>query len=330
MEKTKKVNKGAEVATHSSAVSISNVNKKSTTNSEKRRRRRRRRTIRKTLLHVGPCGALLFVCWLIIQLQKRQIMHDDMQKSLMTDDMVDTIGERGGSSTAAATSGSNVYTDTTNNTYSLSSSSSDIINRYPFNGLSDIAQSINHDNYSKDETRSTASTTALFWQIPRTGGTTLKYILGSCLNLVQASRMSADYCDVEDPNLHVCQTNNLGPYVNADTSDDHGIQRAQELKLVPSGLVDVIVSSRFLHVVALFDVDHKGRVFTVVRDPVDRIVSTFYYLQNANWERTYNDKYKVISVLFFLRFVPLRGFMFMFMFCNVAFMMKNSNTITKL
>ena len=303
--KKKVTNRGVGGSFSSSAVSVTSDNSNSHihTQSEKRRRkRRRRRAIKKTLLQVGPCVALLFTCWMIIQLQKRQMMHDDIQKNALNDDIIlasDIIDVfKGGG-------------ESHNSTTTLSSSSSflDVIHRYPFNGLSDVTQPIiEHDE--GDETtatttkKTTTKTIALYWQIPRTGGTTLKHILGSCLNLVQASRMSVDYCDVEDPELHICSTKNLGSYVNADTSDDHGIQRAQEMQLVSSGLVDVVVSSRFLHVAALFDVDHRGRVFTVIRDPVDRIVSTFYYLQSATWERNYDVKYKVRFVrwIFFVCF----------------------------
>ena len=101
----------------------------------------------------------------------------------------------------------------------------------------------------------------------------MKHILGTCLKLVQSSRTSVDYCDVETDDLHVCHTQ-LGFFINADTSDDHGIKRSHDLGLVPSGLVDVVVSSRFLHVASLFDVEHIARSFTIVRDPLGRTIST--------------------------------------------------------
>ena len=120
------------------------------------------------------------------------------------------------------------------------------------------------------------------------------------MNLVQASRTSLDYCDVEKKDLHVCYTT-YGAYINADTSDFHGIQRAIDLNLIPSALTDVVVSSRFLHALALFDTDHNARAFTAMRNPIERIISTFYYLQQAKWERQYDEKYKKMSLIEYIK-----------------------------
>lgn len=168
-----------------------------------------------------------------------------------------------------------------------------------YNHQIDPSQSTNH-YHSKSTTQSPK--TSLYWQIPKEGGTTLKFILGKCLNLVQASRTSSKHlCNAESKELYVCKTK-LGPCVNADTSDDYGIQCALHMELVPSGLVDVIVSSRFLHALTLFDSnnssdDHKGQAFTLIRHPIERTVSTFYYLQISDWEPTYNVDYKNMSLL---------------------------------
>jgi len=158
------------------------------------------------------------------------------------------------------------------------------VDHYPFTGLADTSK-----KHSDNDT-------AFYWHIPRSGGTTLKHIFGKCLHLTQSSRTSADYCDVEAKDLHVCHTR-LGAFVNADTSDNHGIQRAHEMKLVASGLSDVIISSRFLHVASLFDPDHAGRAFTVIRDPLERAVSTFYYLKSADWEPTHKDMYNEMTLM---------------------------------
>jgi len=201
----------------------------------------------------------------------------------------------------------------------------DQLERYPFTGLADIMspsvrtynqtkyrQYIHDDDdehddeYDDDNNHQhqhqhqhqdpSVTSVGLYWQIPRSGGTTLKYVLGVCLELTQASRTSKDYCDVERPDLHVCSTR-FGKYVNADTSDDYGIVRAHRLNLVPSQMVDVIVSSRFLHVSGLFDPYHRGKAFTILRDPIERAVSTFYYLRNAKWERNYNAEFQNMTLL---------------------------------
>ena len=137
-----------------------------------------------------------------------------------------------------------------------------------------------------------------YWQVPRCGGTTLKHILGTCLRRVQAARTSADYCDMKADTLQICQTNDkVGSFVNADPSDHGGIQRCDRMGLVPSGVADVLVSSRILHAATLYSPNHKGRLFTILRNPIERAVSTFYYLQNAHWERHYRPELKEMTLL---------------------------------
>ena len=165
----------------------------------------------------------------------------------------------------------------------------DRLNRYPFNNIADVTEPLGKND------------TGFYWQIPRSGGTTLRHILGSCLDRVQASRVSRDYCDSKSDTLEICETK-FGSFVNVDLSDDPGIQRARELGLARSGLADVVVSSRFLHATSLFDNDGvggggKGRAFTILRHPVERSVSTFYYLREATWERNYNPALKTMSLL---------------------------------
>jgi len=70
---------------------------------------------------------------------------------------------------------------------------------------------------------------------------------------------------------------NSHPYVNVDLSMPEGIQHAADQGLVASGLADV-VSSPHLQFSAskLFDREHKGRMFTVFRHPVDRTIATYH------------------------------------------------------
>ena len=171
--------------------------------------------------------------------------------------------------------------------------SPDHVNDYPFTNFHDV---------DEDTPSSQQKVIGFYWQVPRCGGTTLKHILGTCLGRVQAARTSADYCDMESEELQVCKTTNvdkIGLFVNADPSDHVGIQRCNKLGLVQSGLPDVLVSSRILHAATLFgnDDQHKGRLFTILRDPIERAISTFYYLQNAYWERHYRPELKEMTLL---------------------------------
>eukprot|EP00578_Thalassiosira_sp_NH16_P005539 CAMPEP_0181135238 /NCGR_PEP_ID=MMETSP1071-20121207/32515_1 /TAXON_ID=35127 /ORGANISM="Thalassiosira sp., Strain NH16" /LENGTH=382 /DNA_ID=CAMNT_0023221811 /DNA_START=71 /DNA_END=1219 /DNA_ORIENTATION=+ len=110
--------------------------------------------------------------------------------------------------------------------------------------------------------------TAMFWHIPKSGGSTAKAIY----------RCMGKNIDIE--------------------SQPASILRAEKDGLVASGKVDVIFSS-FPNMAAehLFDPVHKGRMLAMFRHPVDRLVSKFYYLQIATWEKTYRPEWKNIDIL---------------------------------
>jgi hypothetical protein len=70
------------------------------------------------------------------------------------------------------------------------------------------------------------------------------------------------------------------------------------LGLVESGVVDMIVTSDPTYAVEnLFDATHKGRVMALFRHPIDRLVSRFYYLREAKWEKQYRPQWKRIDIL---------------------------------
>ena len=52
---------------------------------------------------------------------------------------------------------------------------------------------------------------------------------------------------------------------------------------------------------SLYNENHKGRAFGLFRHPVDRLVSKFYYLQKATWERTYRPEWKHVGILKFAK-----------------------------
>jgi hypothetical protein len=49
------------------------------------------------------------------------------------------------------------------------------------------------------------------------------------------------------------------------------------LGLADSGLADLITSSYFGEVGMLFELEHKGRAFTILRDPLERAVSHYWH-----------------------------------------------------
>ena len=166
--------------------------------------------------------------------------------------------------------------------------SADLIDQYPINNLLDATSS-----------DPAPTKTSMYWQIPRTGSTTLKNVLGTCLDRAQASRVARTHCDPSTlpHELTECHVPSLGRFVNVDPSDDGGIERAKDLKLVESGMADVMVTSRFFHAASLYDYHHMGRVFTTMRHPVQRTASLFRHLQTAVWERNYNPRYATMTIL---------------------------------
>lgn len=121
-----------------------------------------------------------------------------------------------------------------------------------------------------------------FWHIPRTAGATINEILSTCYHLRLASNAVEGH--QEDTTLQVVDVGAGHSYVNTDVSNMKGIQRAREMGLVASGLSDVIVSAIINHAVTLFDPDRKGRIFTMMRHPVMRAASLFYFLQDTQWK----------------------------------------------
>ena len=67
-------------------------------------------------------------------------------------------------------------------------------------------------------------------------------------------------------------------YVNVDTTSISGLERAKSFDLANSGSVDVIFSSYIKETSAIFSDEHKGRGFVLLRDPIERAISMFYYL----------------------------------------------------
>lgn len=105
--------------------------------------------------------------------------------------------------------------------------------------------------------------TILFWHIPKSGGSTAKAIY-KCFG--------KNYKVLSQPS---------------------SIFDAQKEGLVASGQVDIIFSS-FPEMAAqrLLDPQHKSRALVMLRHPVDRLISKFYYLQIASWEKSYRPDWK--------------------------------------
>lgn len=47
----------------------------------------------------------------------------------------------------------------------------------------------------------------------------------------------------------------------------------------------------------LYDEFNRGRILALFRHPIDRVVSKFYYLQTATWERTYRPEWAELTIM---------------------------------
>lgn len=152
---------------------------------------------------------------------------------------------------------------------------------------------------------------ALYWHIPRAAGTSMKNALGQCLGLVSAGEAGGqaepckfinnitDFLLLSSRINHLLttfQTNNWTRfyltstaqridivdvegmrYVNVDTTTVGGINHAKSIGLAQSGLADVVISPYVMEASTIFNEDFPGRAFTIMRDPIERAVSMYYY-----------------------------------------------------
>jgi len=146
-----------------------------------------------------------------------------------------------------------------------------------------------------------SSETALFWHIPKSGGTTAKRLY-QCMGKTLAHRVGAD------PRFGHDQENEIVVFephegkdwkvVNVDTTIKPGILRAKELGLVQSHTTDLIFTMEPAFAgEQLYDEDNKGRFLALFRHPVDRAASMFFYLQKATWEKTYRPEWADMTVM---------------------------------
>ena len=145
---------------------------------------------------------------------------------------------------------------------------------------------------------------AFFFLIPKSGTSTLRTIMTNCLNLRMA--VSIGLIDASDyafsKPLHVIDKKpHAGRFVNVAFGDLSGIEKAKYLRMAESGLVDVAITSHLHPGVNAFTPDHPARIMTLFRHPVKRIISHYYYIQMAEWEKTYHKEVKGMTMMEYVK-----------------------------
>lgn len=108
-----------------------------------------------------------------------------------------------------------------------------------------------------------------------------------CLDLVVASQKGANFYE---PDLHIISQGDTR-FVNVDVTTTPGIECAGRQGLVQSGIVDFIASGKLLEAAEhIYNQEHRGRLFSVFRHPIERMVSMKEYLAKAKWERLYDPE----------------------------------------
>ncbi len=183
-----------------------------------------------------------------------------------------------------------------------------ILNSHPYNLLVDL----DIEGQTLEGQSNSLTTIPYFWHIHKNGGTSMKNIF-SCLQKIQTGRSNREgVCEDSDTMLKVCelQFGSLGrKVINVDASSFQGIQRGIDLGMTQkgsiNGLIDasgneetfIVVSSRFYDALSLFTPERQARLFLVLRHPVQRVISKYFYMKKATWERSYTESVSNMSLM---------------------------------
>lgn len=161
-------------------------------------------------------------------------------------------------------------------------------------GATELAQYVsNHAlyrnlvNFDEDLPFDPSSQVPYLFHIHKSGGSSMKHML-TCMGLTQTRRGNSEGCDDQDDSIHVCPLV-WGTVVNADASSPKGIARIKKIGIFDVNVPKlVITTSRIYEALSIFTPQHRGRLFLILRDPVERAISKYYYNQVATWEKNYN------------------------------------------
>ena len=109
----------------------------------------------------------------------------------------------------------------------------------------------------------------------------MKSMVTQCLGKVIASEEGGKDGHHLDERLEIIKTPR-GDYANIDTTTVAGLKQGKALGLVHSKMAHVIFTPYVQEAAVLFDKNHRGRFFTMLREPVERVISEYYFRRMDN------------------------------------------------
>lgn len=141
-------------------------------------------------------------------------------------------------------------------------------------------------NYAEiSENMDSLNEVPVFWHIPRSGGSLITNVAAYCLDLTQASNVGALIDPgIEKHNEITTIVDNVtgARFVNVDATSPEGMMKARqkngELASYPG--LDLIITPYILNVAELLLTEqNKGRMFVMMRHPVERAESMYHSLK---------------------------------------------------
>ena len=122
----------------------------------------------------------------------------------------------------------------------------------------------------------------LFWHVPRSAGSTVKDVAAFCIGLTQANEVGGSDGHGDDEDLGIIEDVDGAKFINVDSTSPEGLLRAKRFHIAASPVVHLIVTPYLYEAAPLFDARNKARLFVMLRHPIERAVSMFYYLHTSS------------------------------------------------
>jgi len=153
---------------------------------------------------------------------------------------------------------------------------------------------ITHNMADINEPKSEADT-PIFWFTSRFGGAVVEEVYAKCGQYTMADDDGVQGKHGQDEEIDIIHVDGL-KYINVDTIHPEGILRAKHLGLAQSGLADIVIASRIHEISDIFTPENKGRMFTLIQNPVERAVDMFYFLKEATWSPAHNTEHESMTL----------------------------------